>query len=185
LGYSTRTGDFSLNQFTSSWDKLSEGAKNVLFSPTHKQMIDDIASLGRHLKGGDQYRNHSNTAGAIILWDIVRAVGETGVAAAAGLVAPGAVAGVAVTAGMAELLTRFLASPAKAASISAWVKAYRAMTLNAPTPARQALFTMTTRNLAHSLGVPANDVLRIVQSHLPLAAQTPSDTTNNQQINRQ
>src|SRR6185312_11589185 len=50
LGHNTSTGKFSLNQFTSGWDKLSDSAKGILFSPDHQKWIDDIAQMGRHIK---------------------------------------------------------------------------------------------------------------------------------------
>jgi len=36
----------------------------VLFSPDHKEALDNIAALGRHLKDADKFANISNTAGA-------------------------------------------------------------------------------------------------------------------------
>jgi hypothetical protein len=179
LGHNSSTGKFSLNQFTTGWDKLSDGAKGVLFSPSHRQWINDIAELGRHIKGGDQYRNTSNTAGALILFDVLRAAGETLIAGSAGLISPGAFVGTAATMTAAELLTRYMAWPAKAKSMSAWAKAYRGLTLNQPTPARIAAFKIATRNLANNIEIPFDKIMSIVDSHLGHASAEPTGEQNN------
>lgn len=165
IGHNSSTGHFSLAQFATGWDKLSNGAKGILFSPDHRKWIDDIVGLGRHIKGGDQYRNTSNTAGAMILFDIIKTAAETGVGVAAGIVSPGAAAAVGGGALAADLLTRYLASPAKAASMSAWARAYRGLTLNQPTPARIAAFKIATRNLANNVNVPVGRITSIIDGH--------------------
>jgi len=166
IGHNNSGGHFSLAQFATGWDKLSNGAKGILFSPDHRKWIDDIVQLGRHLKGGDQYRNTSNTAGAMILFDIVKTAAETGVGVVAGVISPMAGAAVAGGALAADLLTRYLASPAKAASMSAWVRAYRGLTLNQPTPARIAAFRIATRNLANNVHVPIGKITSIIDNRL-------------------
>ncbi len=172
LGHQSATNAFSLSKFVTEWDKLAPLAKGVLFSPQHQKWIDDVTQLGRHLKDADKYVNTSNTAGALILFEILKTAGEVGAGVAMGIVSP--MAGAATAAGGlgAYALTRFLAQPAKAAAISAWVKAYRAASLGAPTPARLGVFVAANRNLAHNLGLAPNDVLRIVQqSTVPAQAQ--------------
>lgn len=178
IGHNSSSGNFSLAQFATGWDKLSPGAKAILFSPDHRKWIDDIVQLGRHLKGGDQYRNSSNTAGAMILFDIVKSAGELGVGLAAGLVSPAAGAAVVGGAVTADLLTRFLASPSKAAAMSAWTRAYRGITLNQPTPARIAAFRIATRNLANNVNVPMDRITSIVESHMGHAGANPDDKKN-------
>jgi len=163
LGHSNAANGFSLSKFVTEWGKLAPQAKNVLFSPQHQKWIDDVAQLGRHLKDADKFVNHSNTAGALILFEILKTAGEVGAGVAMGVVSPMAGAATAVGGLGAYALTRFLASPAKAAAMSAWVKAYRAVSLGAPTPTRLGVFVAANRNLAHNLGLAPNDVLRIVQ----------------------
>lgn len=174
LGHNNAKAEFSLAQFSTGWDKLSNGAKAILFSPEHRKWIDDIAELSRHIKGGDQYKNTSNTAGALILFDILKTAAETGVGVAAGLIAPAAAGTVAASALGADLLTRFLASPAKASSISRWVRAYRGVTLNQPTPARIATFKVATRNLANNVDVPFDRIMQITQDHIGGVSQANS-----------
>ena len=50
LGHNNATGEFSLSKFATGFDKLSDGAKSILFSPTHLKNIEDIAGLGSHIK---------------------------------------------------------------------------------------------------------------------------------------
>ena len=105
--------------------------------------------------------------------DLARDALVGAVAVGTGAVSGASVAMTAPFAGAGILLTHWLASPAKAASMSAWTSAYRGVT-SSPTPARKALFVIATRNLANNLGVPANDLVRVIQGRLPLAAQ-PED----------
>lgn len=173
LGHSNATNVFSLSKFVTEWDKLAPEAKNVLFSKDHRKWIDDVAQLGKHLKDADKFVNTSNTAGALILFEIMKTAGEVGAGVAMGVVSPMAGAMTAVGGLGAYALTRFLAQPAKAAAMSAWVKAYRAVSLGAPTPARLGVFVAANRNLAHNLGLAPEQVLRIVQqSGQPANAQS-------------
>jgi hypothetical protein len=73
---------------------------------------------------------------------------------------------------------RWLSSPASAASMAAWSRAYRAAALS-PTPVRIAAFNLATRNLSHTLGVPAENITRSVVGHLGRTEDTKSDVENN------
>jgi hypothetical protein len=151
LGHNNATNAFSLSKFTTEWDRISNGAKNVMFSPEHQQWINNIASLGKHLKNADKYVNNSNTSGALILWDIIRAVAEGAIGIGAGVIEPTAGLAAAGTFGAAHLGAKYLARPASASAMSKWVNAYRAVTLGTPTPARAAQFMAANRNLANTL----------------------------------
>jgi hypothetical protein len=63
-------------------------------------------------------------------------------------------------AGAGMLLSHYLASPAKASSMAAWVRARANLAADA-TPARQGVFNIATRNLANTLGVP----VEIIKQH--------------------
>src|SRR5262249_38706820 len=143
---------------------------SVLFSREHQQWIDNIAQLGRHLKNADQYVNTSNTAGALILFELAKTAAEVGVGVGMGVVSPGAGASTAAGALGAYALARYLAKPATAAAMSAWAKAYRAVTLGTPRPAQIAVLSTATRNLANNLGLPAETVVRTIGNHAAGAA---------------
>jgi hypothetical protein len=174
LGHSNASGTFSLSKFVTEWDKLSPQAKGILFSKQHQRMIGDIADLGRHLKDADKFVNTSNTAGALILFEIAKSAVELGAGVALGVISP--LAGTAAAAGGvgAYALTRYLASPAKAAAMSAWVKAYKVVTFGTPNFAQIGVFKAATRNLANNLNIPVDSVMKIIQSHVPAAAE-PAD----------
>lgn len=152
LGQRASKGEFSLAQFVTNWNKLSAGAKQVLFSPQHLRNIEDIVGMGEHIKGALAKANTSHTSDVLILWDVLRAAAETGVAVQAGVMNPLTAAGIAASVALPHMLTLWLASPAKAASMAAWSRSYRALAA-AGSPARIAAFRIATRNLANTLGL--------------------------------
>lgn len=169
MGHNPTTGHFSLNKFATEFEKLSDGALSVLFShsPSHLQQIKDIAGLGKHVKHALRESNTSHTAGVIVMFDLARdavILTSTGLMGTMGL---GTGVG-AVTGAAGVMLARWLSSPSKAASMSAWSRAYRAM--GEPTPARQAVFNIATRNLANTLGVPLERITQAVTSRVPVRA---------------
>lgn len=147
LGHNNSTGKFSLNQFATKWEGLGDRAKNVLFSPQHKQALDDIAALGRHLKDADKFANTSNTAGAAAWGKLI-----AGGAAAAGALTYGDVSlllkGIGA-AGTGFALARQLAKPAGASTIAKWTRA-AVLADHGHTPARLAAFRLSTRNLLNT-----------------------------------
>ena len=175
LGDNPATGEFSLGRFVTGWNKLSAQGKAALFSPQHLHEIENIAGLGAHIKGALRESNTSHTAGPLILLDLARDAVVGAVAVGTGAVSGASMAMTAPFGAAGIIFTHWLASPAKAASMSAWTSAYRGVT-SSPTPARKALFVIATRNLANNLGVPANDIARVIQGRLPLAAQPKDDS---------
>jgi len=177
LGHRAASGDFSLAQFVSNWNKLSDGAKRVLFSPQHLQNINDIVGMGEHIKGALANANTSHTSDMMILWDVLRAAGEGTVAVGAGLVSPTAGVGLAASFALPHALTLWLASPAKAASMAAWNRSYRALVLER-TPARISAFKIATRNMANTLGLDPMRALTAADSLIRGRAQ-PSEQPSN------
>ncbi len=151
LGHNNATGRFSLNQFSTKWDTLGDRAKNVLFSPQHKESLDNIAALGRHMKDADKFANTSNTAGAAA-WGKLIASG----AAAVGALAYGDVSlllkGLGA-AGVGLMFAKQLAKPAGASTISKWMRA-AVLADHAHTPARLAAFRTATRALYSNSVLP-------------------------------
>lgn len=168
LGHSSRTGTFSLAQFVTGWDKISDGAKRILFSPSHLRDVEDIVGMGQHIKGALRESNTSHTAGVLIMFDLARDAVLLGASIGAGAVSGAAVPGM-MAGGAATVFAHWLASPAKAASMGAWTRAYRGITLGQPTPARLAVFNIATRNLANNLGIPVRNIASHV-SGVPVKA---------------
>ena len=151
LGQNNATGEFSLAQFVTNWNKLSDRATGVLFSPQHRQNIDDIINLGSHIKGALRLSNTSHTATVLMLLDVAKDAALLGAdIASGGLGLPSAI-GFGSTAGL-WTLTHWLASPSKAASMAAWSRAYAGLGQK-PTPARVAVFKLATRNMANNIGI--------------------------------
>lgn len=59
-----------------------------------------------------------------------------------------------------------LGSPARIASTTAFMRAYRQLTLQQPTPARIAAFKIATRNFANTLGLPVDRVAGLITNRL-------------------
>lgn len=173
---------FSLAKFATEWgNKTSAGAKNVMFSPEHRQWLDNISSLGQHVKNVDQYVNHSNTAGALMLFELMKAGAEGVGAVAGGLVKPAGAIGALGYGALAATPALYLARPATAAAMSKWTTAYRAATLGVPSPARIAQLRIATQNLANTLGIPPDQAWSIVAANAP-TRQTNREPTSTQPL---
>lgn len=162
LGQNRASGEFSLAQFVTNWNKVSDRAKGVLFNPQSRAVIDDIAAMGSHIKGALRESNTSHTASVLVLLDIAKDAALLGADIASGGLGAGSAIG-AGTSAAAVALGRWLATPATAAAIGAWRSSYQAA-FNSPTPARIAAFNVATRNLAHNLNVPVDRVLQIIHA---------------------
>lgn len=163
LGHNTATDSFSLSQFATGWNKLSDSAKSILFAdPTHRKALDDISKLGGFLKDADKYANKSGTGRAVGVGDLVKetvkAVKSINVGEIAALVGHLATGG---------LLTRVLARPATANSLRKWILTAQTKE-GALTPARRAALGLATRNLLSNLrDVPGFDALAGADSAKP------------------
>ena len=183
LGHNPATGKFSLNQFATQWEKMSDRAKGVLFSQQHKQHLDNIAQLGRQLKDADRYANTSNTGRAVMVGTMATALVHSGLHALSGNVMPflyelGSLGG---GYGLATMLSR----PAGAASMAQWSRTVMGQSM-APSPARAAAVTAATRNLitnfADAVKLPVSQVLKQIR---PPSAQEPSEPSlRSPEVNR-
>lgn len=165
LGHNAASGEFSLSQFVTNWNKTSDRAKGVLFQPQHLQNINDIVNLGEHIKGALKFANTSHTASTFIIYELIRDGVEGGIAVGAGYLDPTAGAGALAGFAVANLFTRYLASPARASSMAAWSRAYNAAAQR-PTPVRIATFKLATRNMANNLGLDPAQVMRRVDGYI-------------------
>jgi hypothetical protein len=150
LGHNPSTGQFSLAKFMTEWSKVSDKAKQALFEPDHLKDINEIAGLGKHIKGALKETNTSHTANALLLMEIIEKAAELGGGLLSGHLGIGAATAAGSTVG-SWLLTHYLASPAKAKAMSAWMRAYRSYM-----PARRTAFALATRNLGNAIGVQLN-----------------------------
>jgi hypothetical protein len=159
LGHNNKTGQFSLAQFVTNWDKVSDRAKSILFSPAHQRNIEDIAEMGSHIKRALGESSTSHSASMLVLLDVAKDAALLGSDIASGGLGMGSAIGAGTTIGLWGI-ARWLGNPATASSMGAWSRAYRAATLGQPTPARIAAFKIATRNLANNIGVPAEQIMK-------------------------
>lgn len=149
IGKSKATGEFSLNHFTTNWNAMSDGAKNVLFEPAHKKALDEIASVGTWLKNSDQYVNKSSTGHTLGLVALMERAGEWIAHAAAGnykqpLMEAGGI-------GSGYLMGRILGRPASASSVASWARAAQRYGARPSIP-NQVGLRLATTNLLHNVG---------------------------------
>lgn len=164
LGHNASTGEFSLNQFVTNWNKVSDGAKQTMFSPQHLSNINDIVQLGTHAKNALAATSRGQSGSLLVLLDIAKDAALLGGDLMSGGLGMGSAIGAGTTAGLYGF-TRWLASPAKAASMAKFSRAHLAYT-SAPTTARQAALNIATRNMAMNLGVPVADVVKRVAQYV-------------------
>jgi hypothetical protein len=158
LGHNNASGEFSLNQFVTNWDKVSDHTKSILFSPQHLANINEIAGMGRHIKGALRESSSSHSASLLVLLDVAKDVALLSTDVASGGLGAGSAIGAGTTAGL-WVLARWLGNPAKASSMGAWTRAYRAV-LGNQTPVRMAAFQVATRNLSNNLGISLEDIAK-------------------------
>lgn len=165
LGHSASTNRFSLNQFATKWNGMGDRAKSVLFSPEHKQVLDNIASMGVHLKDADKFANTSNTAGSAA-WGKLIAGGAGAIAALTYGDPTKLIMGLAA-AGGGMFLARQLAKPATASSIAKWTRA-AVLAEHGQSPSRLAAFRLSTQNLLRNLSPSDQSRTNLQQSRMPL-----------------
>jgi len=154
----------------------------VMFSPQHREAIEDIVNLGTHIKGAVKQANVSHTTGALVLYDLALhapalladVMSGSGLTATAALSAAGHV-------GLGALAF-WLGNAAKASSIAAFMRAHRAAELK-PTPGRIAAFKLATRNMATNLGLDPDKVARQIERTIAGEPQA-GDTQQRQEEQR-
>ena len=174
LGFNPATGEFSLDKFVTSWNKLNPQARPFVPTPAQRANIEDIFQMGTHIKSSMRERNTSHTSTPLIMWDLARDAIMTGAAVGAGAVSGASVLGSGAMALPAILFMRWLSSPSNSAAMAAFARAYRVVTLGQPTPARIAAFKIATRNLGHTLDIPEKMITDAVQRSLSSQA-SPQD----------
>lgn len=171
LGHNPATGQFSLAKFQTGWDSMGNEAKNVLFDPNHKKLLDEIAGLGKFIKGGEQYRNTSNTGHAVGIFAILEHLGDAFGHAIKGNY--GSLLGTAAGAAGGFTVGKILARPATASSVARWTRAAQAYD-RAPSIRNRVGVNLATRNLINNLSdlVPRD---RLIQALSPQAAEANSN----------
>lgn len=174
LGHSAKTGDFSLAQFATRWEGISDRAKQIMFDPQHLRDIENIVGMGQHIKTALAESSSSHSANLLVAFEVLKELAAMAVELHTGGLGMG-VAGALGGSGAVYTLTHWLANPVQARALSNWTRAYRTISLGQPSPARIAAFKLASRNLANNLNIPIERIAEAVQKHLPAAAQEPAD----------
>jgi hypothetical protein len=148
LGQSADTGDFAAEAFIKNYGQVSDRAKKILFgqggSGSLRDHLDIIAEVTQRM---GQVRGPSNTAIGLM-------------AGAAALTPLGHVGGPLAVLGTvlpARTVARALTSPATAATVAAWSRAYERV-LRSGGNAAIVSYNMATRNLNNTLGSDINPI---------------------------
>lgn len=153
---------FSLNEFYKNWGtddvpgRLSQSAKNVLFTKEHQGFLDNIAQMGKHLGDADKYIVTGSASSN--LWGAA-AGGLAGGLAALFSGNPIPLAGAVGAIGGGYVLAKLLGRPAGAAAIARWARA-AARYEKAPGPTTRAALTVAGRDLLSN----ATSMSRLLQA---------------------
>jgi hypothetical protein len=140
-------GNFSPNNFLRDYEEITPGAKSALFTPAHRQGLDDILIYSKKFVEAQQYRNTSGTTRTAALLAPLIALGSldwSGLSTMAGYVL--------ATKHLAKPLdvNKILANPASAAAAAKWTKAYTTYS-QYNTAASAAALRLASRNLLNNI----------------------------------
>jgi hypothetical protein len=140
-------GNFSPNNFLRDYEAITPEAKPVLFSPAHREALDDIQTYSKKFVESQQYRNTSGTTRTSALLApiaILHTLDVSMLATMAGYVG--------ATKYLARPLdvSKILANPASAAAAAKWTKAYTTYS-QYNTAASAAALRLASRNLLSNI----------------------------------
>lgn len=149
--------EFSPQIFLNNWASMSESGKNLMFagSGNLRQSLEDIATVSGRFNQLQKYANPSGTGRQAFF-----GAGAAGGAFVDPLTTFGTVLG-------ANVLSRVLASPASASSMSKWVKTYEVVAHN-QSPSSVAALGRASRNFGATISSelklpnPANDLMNAI-----------------------
>jgi hypothetical protein len=103
--------DFSIETWARNYRTLRDNSRSlgVLFRGQNRQHADDLLTIAEAVEGAGQYRNFSNTAGALNVANLIRGLAGGSGALAGGL--PGALIAGGAMVGLEAAVGRLLASP--------------------------------------------------------------------------
>jgi hypothetical protein len=153
-----RTKDgFSLSRYRTDYANLSDAGKDVLFTPDHRQALDDIMTVSKRFEDLDKLANHSRSAvsGSLI------GAGYAAVTKPLKLLA--SVIG-------ARALAAMLAKPATAKATANWMKSYSALEdeMTEQTVLGLQNAALRLRDAMDREGVPAYPPLSVLADDQPI-----------------
>ena len=141
-------GNFSPNNFLRDYEEITPDAKLTLFTPAHRQALDDIGTYSKKFVESQQYRNPSGTARATAL-----IAGPLAILGSLDFSMLSSMAGTVIAtkhlAGPLDV-NKILAKPASAAAAAKWAKAYTTYS-QYNTAASAAALRLASRNLLNNI----------------------------------
>lgn len=140
-----RTPDgFSMAHFRSAYDKLSTPGKHALFSPQHRQALDDLALMSKKFVAIQKLGNPSGSARTALIATSV----PTAIVSAVMAPTTAALGGASLAA--SNVIARILARPATAKAASKWANAYL-MASTSKNKAAMAVFQQAERSFLNAM----------------------------------
>jgi hypothetical protein len=140
-------GNFSAPNFLRDYEEITPSAKSALFTPAHRQGLDDIQTYSKKFVEAEQYRNFSGTTRTSLLYAPLVALSTldwSGLSAMAGYAL-----GTKYLAGPLDV-NKILAKPASAVAAAQWTKAYTTYS-QYNTAASAAALRLASRNLLNNI----------------------------------
>jgi hypothetical protein len=140
-------GNFSAPNFLRDYEEITPSAKSALFTPAHRQGLDDIQTYSKKFVEAEQYRNFSGTTRTSLLYAPLVALSSldwSGLSAMAGYAL-----GTKYLAGPLDV-NKILAKPASAVAAAQWTKAYTTYS-QYNTAASAAALRLASRNLLNNI----------------------------------
>lgn len=128
------SGNLTPDRFVTSWGKLSDSGKKLLFNSEHRKALDDLATVSSRFKKLNEYANPSGTGQTLM----------TGALGGAAFVDPITAIKVAIP---GYVTAKFLASPSSAKAVADYAKAYE-MAARYPGTASQNALAAKSKALA-------------------------------------
>ena len=141
-------GNFSPNIFLTNYNEITPDAKLTLFTPAHRQALDDIQTYSKKFVESQQYRNTSGTTRTSMLLAAPLAILSTIDFGTLSTMA-GYVLSTKHLAGPLDV-NKILANPASAAAAAKWTKAYTTYS-QYNTAASAAALRLASRNLLNNI----------------------------------
>lgn len=154
------------DRFVTSWSKLSESGKKLLFSPEHRKALDDLATVSSRFKKLNEYANPSGTGQTVMTGALVLSPMATIKAAIPGFFA-----------------AKFLASPSSAKAVADYAKAYE-LAAKAPGRSSQNLLAAKARTLALIAANGNERNAANLAANLATVKQTAAEPESDEQVRR-
>lgn len=168
-------GAFTPDRFVTSWGKMSESGKKLLFggNPDHLKALNDIAAVSTRFKKLNEFANPSGTGGQNALLGMGASLG-------AGYFEPTILAGTLISGATGYGLSSFLARPASAKALADYAKAYEVAVKMPGNTSQNAL-----ANKAKALALVAANGNEVGASNLAAKLATVQQTAADQEDGEQ